>query len=299
MTTAISPAPTCGTPAGRSRPRASPSRRSPASRCRRLFERAADRPRAADARPRAAAQDRRLAPLVLREPRSAARGPGRHHPPLGVRPRQFRSTGTRPSSACRPKASSPTCAATPSMPIRRIARPRRSTTAISGWCSASASLGWDNCKAPRRLAVPDRRPRLQRHPDPRCADLADLAERARASRDRRRQPRARRKGDGGAGEAVERGARPVSLPRPRHRQADRQRLGRRAAAGLRRDARRRGPRRSPGPSRGWRRKCPLHRALARSGRSALRRQALLARPGLAGRQLHDRRWAGAAPARRR
>ena len=266
---------------------------------RRLFD-ARRRPAARRrARPRAAAEDRRLAPLVLREPRSRAARAWSPSSTPGSPAATTRSTGTRPSSACRPTASSPTCAATPSMPTRRTARPRRSTTATSGWCSISAALDWDNSKlhdaSPFRIVDPGFNAILIRA----CADLADLAD-ALGEPELAAANRARaEKGVGGDGAALER-ARTASISASTASPAssiDSASIGGLLAAfaavppGARAAVARTIERLA--------RRTRLHRAVARPGRPALRQQALLARPGLARRQLHDRRRAGAAPARRR
>ncbi len=119
---------------------------------RRLCDRAADR---------AAADAARSAPCCRRSPPGTAGSsptatptarawsrsciPGR---PAATTP----STGTRPSSASPPTASPPIPAATPSTPTRPTARPRRSTTATSGWSSTSAASAGTTpgCTTPRR-----------------------------------------------------------------------------------------------------------------------------------------------------
>ena len=134
------------------RPPASPSRRRRLRACAGSGERAADRAARRRPRPRAPAEDRRLAPLVLRATATrTARASSRSSTP-GNRAATTRSTGTRPSSGCRPRASRPTPAATPSTPTRRTGRPRRSTTATSGSCSTSAASAGTtrSCTTPRR-----------------------------------------------------------------------------------------------------------------------------------------------------
>ena len=185
-TTAISPAPTSGAPGGRSRPPASPSRPSPASRCGGSSTRAADRERAAE-------RARALLPKIdawhrwfyeNRDPER--RGPGRDHPPLGVGPRQLdrlgrglraradrwrRALRAPRHPACRPGAPADQGAVRP-LHLAGAAVPR-------------ARLG--QFQAARRLAVPDRRPGLQRHPDPRLRRSRRPGRRARrAGRSRRR-----------------------------------------------------------------------------------------------------------------
>ena len=154
-------------------------------------------------------------------------------------------------------------------------------------------LGWDNSRlhdaSPFRIVDPG----LQRHPDPRLR------------RSRRPGRRARRAGPGG-GE-----------PRPRRARGWRRWSGSGASRTASISASTGPPASSstaPRSAACWRPSPPcraaraaavartierlagrtrLHRAVARSGRPALRQQALLARAGLARRQLHDRRRAGA------
>ena len=174
-----------------------------------------------------------------------ARGSSRSSTP-GSRAATTRSTGTRPSSGCRPRASPPTPAATPSTPIRRTGRPRRSTTATSGWSSTSAA----SAGTTRSSTTPRRSGSSTPASTPSCSAPAPISpssprrsartEIAAENRALRRHGASRR----WRGSGVRR-ARPVPLPRPDHRRAHRQRLGRRPAAGLRGDPARRAPRRSP------------------------------------------------------
>ena len=295
-TTAISPGPTSGPPAGP--PPTSGITQPPVAgfALRRLWERAR-RPRAAPTRargcccPKVAAWHR----WFYADARPARRGAGRDPPPLGIGPRQLDRLGRGASSACRPKASRPTPAATPSTPTRRTGRPRRSTTAISGWSSISAASAgtMPSCTTPRRSG---RRPRLQRHPDPRLRRPRRPRRGARRAGDRRREPRASPRAGVAAWRASGREAHGQYLCRDRVAGA----LVDSASVGgllpvFAADPAPSAPRRSPRPSTRLAGRGALRGAEPRPGRPALRRQALLARAGLAGGQLHDRR----RPARRR
>ena len=155
------------------------------------------------------------------------------------------------------------------------------------------------CQAARRLAVPDRRSRLQRHPDPRLRrPRRPRATRSASRRSRRRTARAPRRAsprwsDCGASEhgsisastaspagsidsASIGGLMPVFAPIPQARARAVARTIERLAQGDRYLV----PSHDPADPR-------------------FDSQALLARPRLARRQLHDRRRPGAAPARRR
>ncbi len=141
------------------------------------------------------------------------------------------STGTRPSSACRPRVWIPMSGAIRNTPIPSIARPRSSMTAISGWCSISAASAGTipSCMMPRpsRWSIPASTPSSSA-PAP-TFRTCRRSWRSGAGRDKSCP---RPQGAGGHGKPVERGARAVSLPRSHHRRTDRQRLHRRFAGGL-------------------------------------------------------------------
>ena len=149
-------------------------------------------------------------------------------------------------------------------------------------------------EAARRLAVPDRRPRLQRHPDPRLRRSRRPRRRARRAGARRGEPRARREGRSRrwSGSGASAHGQYLCLDRATG-ELDRQRLDRRPAGRLRRRPARRAPRRSRATierlAAGVAYIVPSHDPADPRFDS----QALLARPGLARRQLHDRRRAGA------
>ena len=277
--------------AARSRPPASPSPPSPASPC----AGSTTPPPTGRAPPSAPARCcRRSTPGTAGSTRTAtrARGAGRDHPPLGVGPRQLdrlgrglRAGADRGHRALR----------APRHPARRPRPPADQGTVrplhLAGAALPRSRVG--QLEAARGVAVPDRRSRLQRHPDPRRAPTSPTSPTRSARRSSRRRTASAPKkasrrwsgsGASGTGNTYASTATTGEL-------VDSASIGgllaafaavppARAAAVARTIERLAGRRR-------------LHRALARPGRPALRQQALLARAGLARRQLHDRRRAGA------
>ncbi len=113
----------------------------------------------------------------------------------GNRAATIPSTGTTPSSGCRPKVSWPFSAATSSTPTRRTGRPQEQYKRYIWLVQQFRSLGLGQHQAARCLALPGRRSRVQRDPDLRSCMRSGRSRRG-TGRDR---AGARPAGPGGAG----------------------------------------------------------------------------------------------------